>query len=255
MKKEFPSKKSGLRKRLNIQWIYLLFLLLICPVISKASAYWMDIKGSGKLNEPVQIKVFYGNIDDYGVRKPQSGLELMLTGEFKITVLDAQGNRTLIPIQLNGDGWEGSFTPRSKGTYQILGINNTHPVVDRSKTGGQNVLPVDYLCASYQVEQPETLLKPVQYLDIITARKNNLVVVKAYSNGTAAAKSTKLRVFNPENWEKELSVDENGEATFLPTMKGLYIIREDWNDQKSGSYKGISYSGIRHRCNYFLFIQ
>lgn len=249
---KFFRKNLTVVKRLNIQ---LLFLLFICPVISKASAYWMDVRGSGKLNEPVQIRIYYGNIDADGLRKPQTGAELMLTGEFKITVFDNLGNRTLVPVELKGNGWEGTFTPHLKGTYQILGINNTHPVVDRSTTAGKNVLPVDYLCASYQVEQPLSLLKPRQFLDITTVRKNNLVVVKAYNNGTAAAKSTKLRVFNPENWEKELLVGENGEAAFLPTMKGLYIIREDWDDPKPGTYKGVTYSSIRHRCNYFLLIQ
>jgi len=91
---------------------------------------------------------------------------------------------------------------RKKGVYQILGINDTHPVVDRSKTGGKNVLPIDYLCAAYHVEDTGVVLKPVQCLDLIIARKNKLVLVKAFNNGVKAADGTKIRVFNPENWRK-----------------------------------------------------
>lgn len=239
-------------KRLTL---YLLLLFTSLPFISQASAYWMDVKGSGKLNQPVSIKIYYGNIEESGIRKPLAGTELMLTGEFRISIVDGKGERKSIPIALKGDCWEGTFTPRQKGVYQILGINDTHPVVDRSKTGGKNVLPIDYLCAAYHVEDTGGVLKPVQFLDIIIARKNKLVLVKAFNNGVKAPDGTKIRVFNPENWEKELSIDENGEAVFLPTMKGLYIIREDWTDPTPGTYKGISYTSIRHRCNYFQLVQ
>lgn len=234
---------------------YLILLLLSFPVISKASAYWMDVKGSGKLNQPVSIKIYYGNIEESGMRKPLAGPELILTGEFKISVVNAKGECTSLPISLKGDCWETTFTPKEKGVYQILGVNDTHPVVDRSKTGGKNVLPIDYLCAAYHVEDTGTVSQPEQFLAIITARKDKLILVKAFNNGIKADETTKIRVFNPENWEKELSIDAHGEAVFMPTMKGLYIIREDWTDPKPGTYKGISYTSIRHRCNYFQLVQ
>ncbi|MET1056183.1 MAG: hypothetical protein ABWY16_12815 [Pedobacter sp.] len=230
----------------------LLAFVLLFPVFCSASAYWMDVKGSGKVNQPVLIKIYYGNIEESGVRVPVKGVELKLTGEFRLSVLNEKGKATNISISLKGDGWEGSFIPKEKGVYQILGINDTHPVVDRSKTGGINIRPVDYLCAAYKVENDGSVKKPVQYLDILTEQIGKQLIVKPFKNGQPAEKQTKLRVFNPENWEKELSVDENGQASFVLTMKGLYIIREDWNDPEPGSYKGVPYVSIRHRCNYFL---
>lgn len=225
------------------------------PLLSRASAYWMDVKGPGRINEPVTVKIYYGNIEESGIRKPLAGAELLLTGEFRMMVISARGEHQSIAIALNRDCWEGTFTPKDKGVYQILGINDTHPVVDRSKTGGKNILPVDYLCAAYHAEDSGVVLKPAQFLDIITAKKDKLVVVKAFNKGAKAVVGTKIRVFNPENWEKELATDENGEAVFLPTMKGLYIIREDWTDPKPGMYKGVAYTSIRHRCNYFELVK
>ena len=115
----------------------LLFLTLL-PFISQASAYWMEVKGSGKVNEAVTIQVIYGNIDESGIRHRQKGTELGLTGDFSIYVIDEKGTRTDVVIRMQKDCWEGSFTPAEKGTYQILGINDKHPVVDRSKTGHKN---------------------------------------------------------------------------------------------------------------------
>lgn len=235
--------------------VYFILLLLILPAISRASSYWMQVKGNGKVNQPVQISIYYGNIMEDGQRKPQTGEELGLTGDFRISVVDEEGIRTPVNISLKAEGWEGTFTPKKMGIYRIIGINDTHPVVDRSKLKGRNVLPVDYLCASYAVETDISASKPLQFLDILTVKNGNQITVKAFNNGLRAEKSTKIRVFNPENWEKELVVDERGEASFRATLKGLYIIREDWEDPRPGNYKGVSYVAVRHRCNYFLLME
>jgi hypothetical protein len=229
-------------------------LLLFLPFVGQASAYWMDIKGSGKLNEPAQIQICYGHIDEYGVRHRDVGKELELTGDFKLNILDESGQLINIPIQQKADCWEGVFTPKKKGVYRILGINDSHPVVDRSKTGGKNVRPVDYLCAAYLVETTMAGLtgKSAQFLDIIAGNKDDLVALKVFNNNRPVGDKTKLRVFNPENWEKELETNAHGEAFFKPTMKGLYIIRQDWDEPTAGNYKGVSYTNTRYRCNYCL---
>ena len=235
--------------------IYIFLLLLSFPLLSKASGYWLDIKGAGIKGEPVQIQVCYGVVDEYSIRHRVTGNELSLAGDFKISVVDEKGHVSPVVIHLKADCWEGSFTPAATGVYQILGINDTHPVVDRSKTGGKNILPIDYLCAAYQVETTASVAKPVQFLDMITIVKDKLVTVKVFNHLAAAGSDTKLRVFNPENWEKELPVDEKGEAFFMTTMKGLYVIRQDWADPKPGTYKGVPYTSIRYRCNYCLEVK
>jgi len=233
---------------------YILLLLVSFPVISMAHGYWMDIKGSGKVNQPVLIQVCFGEIDEYSVRHRETGPELALTGDFRITVINEKGQHIAIQIHQKTDCWEGTFIPREKGIYQILGINDELPVVDRSKTGGKNVRPIDYLCAVYHVEKPGSVSKPVQLLDMVTYPKGKLIIGKAFNNGVPVANDTKIRVFNPENWEKSLITNEQGEFAFMPAMKGLYILRQDWVVPVSGTYKGLSYTSIRHRCNYCLLI-
>jgi hypothetical protein len=234
---------------------YLLLLLIGLPGIGRASAYWMDTKGSGKAHQPVQIQICYGYIDESGIRHRDTGRELDLIADFKISFIDNHGQRTNMPIKQNGDCWEGTFVPKENGVYRIIGINDKHPVVDRSKTGGINVRPIDYLCAAYHVDSDSSAIKPVQYLDIATQSKGKLITVKAFHDGLPTAKGSKIRIFNPENWEKELALDEKSEAVFMPTMKGLYIIRQDWVAPTSGTYQGVAYANIRYRCNYCLQIQ
>lgn len=235
--------------------IFSLLILFFLPKTTKAAAYWLEVKGNGKLNNPVKIEVCYGNIDAYNIRHRDTGAELKLTGEFKFILLSPGGKKTTLPLSQQADCWSAEFTPAEKGTYQILGINDTHPVVDRSKSGGINVKPVDYLSADYNVEGSTLRSTPAQFLDITIKREGKLVTVTAFNNGAAAAKGTKLRVFNPENWEKELTLDEKSQAFFKTTMPGLYIIREDWDDASAGTYKGVAYTSVRHRCNYCLLAE
>ncbi|WCT10401.1 hypothetical protein [Mucilaginibacter jinjuensis] len=244
-----------MNKRVTITIATCIAFLLMFTMFSlnaSASAYWLEVSGSGKVNEAVTIQVCYGSIDDYGVRQRDTGKELKLTGDFKFFVTLSDGNREEIQLHPKKDCWEGSFLPRANGIYHIAGINDKHPVVDRSKSGGINEKPVDYLCADYTVGNGTLLDKPTQQLDIITHYEGRKVIIKTYNNGSPAASGTKLRVFNPDNWEKELTLDEHGEATFVPTIKGLYIIRQDWIDKTAGTYLGTAFADTRYRCNYCL---
>jgi hypothetical protein len=235
--------------------ITFLMMSIMFSLTAKASAYWMEISGSGKANDAVTIQVCYGSIDDFGVRQRDTGKELKLIGDFKFFVTSSDGQQQAIQLQQKKDCWEGSFVPKANGIYHVAGINNKHPVVDRSKSGGINEKPVDYLCTDYIVGEGIPLTKSTQQLDIITHNDGRKVIVVVYNNGQLASAGTKLRVFNPDNWEKELTVNEHGEATFVPIIKGLYIIRQDWVDKTAGSYLETNFADTRYRCNYCLQYQ
>nr|WP_068886728.1 hypothetical protein [Pedobacter panaciterrae] len=234
--------------------VYIFLLSVVLPVATKASAYWMEIKGSGKINKEVVVELIYGNIDDFGIRHRQQGEELKLAGDFRFTLITPSGEKIPMKLALKSDCWSFSFNPETKGVYRIIGINDSHPVVDRSKTGGENVLPIDYLCGQYQIGDDEEVTLPQQFLYITTKKEDKHVRIKAFVNNKISKEGTKLRVFNPENWERELILNENGEALFIPTTSGMYVIRQDFVEKKPGIYKDVKYNSIRYRCNYCLFI-
>ncbi|WP_379074061.1 hypothetical protein [Pedobacter vanadiisoli] len=240
-------------KQQNI--LFGVLLLIFFPLLGKASAYWMEISGGHKIGGRVTVQLIYGNIDELGVRHRQTGKELLLAAEFSFKLIDPVGKITLLHFVQKSDCWQATFNPKNKGVYRILGINKTHPVIDRSATGGENVLPIDYLCGQYWVGLPKGKLEPAQFLDLFSKTEGNVVKIFAFKDNLPAKAKTKLRVFNPENWERELVLDDKGEAFFLPTMKGMYVIRLDWVDPKEGTYKGTAYTSIRHRCNYCLFVE
>lgn len=242
-----------MKNKLLIKIFFSFCLYLASPKIM-ASAYWIDVKGSGRANEPVNIELCYGSMDEYGVRHRDTGKELQLAGDFKMRIVDFKGNEHELKLTLQKDSWLTVFIPKSEGQYRISGINDKHPVVDRSASGGENVLPVDYIAAVYNVGDSKAIaINPIQKLDLVTIFENGKITVKAFFDGKPSKSGTKLRVFNPENWEKELILNKDGEAILYPTMKGLYIIRQDWVEPVSGTYMNVNYTSKRHRCNYFLW--
>lgn len=233
----------------------ILFYLLNATEVM-ASAYWLDVKGSGKLNETVSIRLYYGSMNERGVREPDTGKELKLAGAFRFQIIDPDGLIEKLSMTSQKDCWQGTFVPKKDGRYRILGINEEHPVIDRSASGGENVLPIDYLCAQYATgSTPVGINIPLQLLDMVSEVQNGFVVVRAFCNGRTSMPGTTLRVFNPDEWEKELVIDKNGAVKFFPIRKGTYIIRQDWFESRSGKLNAVKYSRIRHRCNYFLIVK
>jgi len=236
--------------------ILILSGVFLLPFMARGAAYWMEITGSKKLNETVTVRVIYGNIDESGTRHRHKGKELQLAGDFSFFVIHPDGVKEKLQLIQKEDCWEAVFTPAQLGLFRLLGINSTHPVVDRSATGGENVLPIDYLCGEYQIGSGTKMAEtPALLLDITAIKKDQDVLFKVFRNGKLEAAGTKMRIFNPENWEKELSINKQGEAGFSASLKGMYNIRLDWIDPKSGNYLGVNYTSIRHRCNYCLFIE
>lgn len=236
--------------------IFVFLCLLISPFAGRSAAYWMEIKGDKKLNSRVTIQVIYGNIDESGVRHRNTGTELVLAGDFRFSVITPDGRKENLKLRQKEDCWETSFVSKQTGSYRIVGISDTHPVVDRSATGGENILPVDYLCGEFTIGDKHKIAgQPQQFLDLIAMKIGSRVSFKAFRNGESDHAGTNIRVFNPDNWEKTLVLDKNGEAGFTATTKGMYNIRLDWIEKKSGNFKGVNYTSVRHRCNNCVFVE
>ncbi|MGH1520597.1 hypothetical protein [Chryseobacterium sp. JK1] len=228
--------------------------ILLFPQLTKASAYWMEIHGSGKLKDPVKVQVCYGFIDDLSERHRTTGAEFQEIKNFKFFVLTADGKKSSLDLKVNGDHWEGTFTPNKEGAYRIFGMNDQQPVLLRSKNPQENVRPIDLMCGAYYIGNHSAATDPVQFMDISLQKKDNVYTIFPYRDMKPVEKGTMLRIFNPENWEKNIPVDENHQAVFKATLPGLYVIRQDWYDNTPGTFQGNSYGKIRYRNNYCLWI-
>lgn len=234
--------------------LLLFFIAFLFPQLTKASAYWMEIHGSGKIKKEVRIQVCYGFIDELSERHRTTGPEFQRIKDFNFFLYNAKGEKVKIELQPKEDHWEGTFIPEQEGTYRILGMNDQQPVLVRSQNPQENVRPVDFMCGAYQVGIPSSNNPPLPLMDIRLYEKDGIYTIFPYRNMKPAEKGTLLRIFNPENWEKNVLVNENNKAFFKPTMSGLYVIRQDWQENTSGTFQGTSYAKIRYRNNYCLWV-
>ncbi|MDN3694652.1 hypothetical protein QWZ06_21465 [Chryseobacterium tructae] len=97
----------------------LFFAVFLFPSLTKASSYWMEIHGSGKIKEQVKIQVCYGFIDELSERHRTTGAEFERIKNFNFFLFNTKGEKLKITLQPKGDHWEGTFTPSQEGTYRI----------------------------------------------------------------------------------------------------------------------------------------
>lgn len=227
-----------------------LVLLALTPNFVQAHGYWIELKGSGKINEPVQVQLFFGEYS-HGLR--EKGATLNKMADIKITVMDTDGQKTDVAMTQTNTHWEGTFTPKKTGYYQVLGINDTRDVQDWHKHNLGIVRPVQFLRADYVVGEVERTAS-AQMLDVVARPEGNTVGLRVYKAGRGFANSS-VKVINPEGWEKTCATNEQGRTSFVANQKGLYVVELEWIDKTPGTFKEKPYESVRYRCDMTLVMQ
>lgn len=221
-----------------------LFAIIFIPFLSNAHIYWVEATGSGKLNEPAKVQIYFGEFER---NMREKGKMLASMSEFAAFVVSPQGEKIAVVLTQTETCWEGIFTPTEKGTYQIYAINDTRGVVDWTKYSMGVVKPNEFQRAIYQVENTLNMSsKAVSYLDAQITAQNDGVSLQIYKADAAYPKA-KVKVTNPAGWEKTIIADEKGMVKFKPYTKGLYLIETDFMDKTAGKYQEKSYEAIRNK--------
>lgn len=231
--------------------INLIIGIILLPMLSLAHGYWLEVQGSGKVNEPAKIQIFYGEFEN---QKRETGKLLDKMAEIKIYVLDEKGNKTEISMSQTNTHWEGVFTPKNNGFYQIIGINDTREVQDFTKHNLGIVRPVQYLRTNYQVGELAGEQTATNALDVLLKQSGENLILNIWKENQVFAK-TKVKIINPEGWVKEKVTNENGKTQIKTNMKGLYLVELEYIDKTAGSFKGKAYESVRYRCETTLRIQ
>jgi uncharacterized GH25 family protein len=231
--------------------IPLALITLLVPFWSHAHGDWIEVKGSGKVGEPAKIELIFGAYEN---QERLKGKALNFLAEFTVAVIDPAGNRQILALTQTETCWEGSFTPKIEGTYQVLGTNEERGVVDWTTHGFDVLRPKEYLRTHYVVGRASEVSQNTQFLDVLWSKSGAEVKLTAYLNGNKTPK-TKLLISNPEGWEKIKYTNAQGEATFLPNMKGWYLIEVENLDKTPGTFKGKDYKMIRNKGAVMIWVE
>ncbi|PZP50894.1 MAG: hypothetical protein DI598_04515 [Pseudopedobacter saltans] len=231
--------------------IGIIIFLVLVQYNAFADGYWLELTGSGHRGDTLFIKIRYGGVDEQKHRYIKSGTALDKMNGFHLYIIDNEGKKKTIPIQQFSNYWEGCYTPKANGSYRILAIDSTLPVVERSDTL-QNIKPIQYLCSLYQVGNTNRVITNDQYLDLIANINNNTVQIKSFIGKNKIENNHKLRIFYPGNHDESLDI-KNNTSELLLKEKGMYLIRLDWVEKKKGILNRKRFYSIRHRCDYTLY--
>lgn len=222
-----------------------LFCLLF-PLLTQADGYWLELKGSGKVGEPMTVQCYFGELEN-GVR--EKGPALNGIKAFTASVLLPDGSREALTLMPAENCYQAQFTPKQAGTYQVLLVNDTRVVQDWTKHGLGIVRPREYLRAVCQVGGGTLSAKPVFYLDATPQSMpapNTPTTVQVTKAGAAYANAP-VKLIKPDGKQSKLTTDANGMLTIPPAGAGQYVVDIDFIDKTPGKYQDKAYQAIRNK--------
>lgn len=224
-------------------------VLLLSSSASFAHGYWIEAEGSHKLNEPVIIKLIFG---EFITGERLSGAYLDRMKEIYVFVLIDGKKQSVAMKQLPGH-WEGTFVPQKEGSYNIVGINEEREVQDWTKHNLGIARPMQYLKTIYQVGSGVTKPGLFSLLDITaSADAGNRYAIQVFKNN-AAFSDAKVTATDTSGNEQIIILDKEGKATFNPGVKGLHLIDVEWVDKTPGTFREKKYESIRYKLDFSLY--
>ncbi|MEI9810988.1 MAG: DUF4198 domain-containing protein [Bacteroidota bacterium] len=225
-------------------------LLLLSPLNGWAHGYWIEVEGNHKIKETVTVKLFFG---EYVSGERLAGNYLDRMKDIRIYVsAPGSSKQPIVMKQLDGY-WEGTFIPEKEGSYEVSGINDEREVQDWTKHNLGIVRPIQYLKTVYQAGNTKTSSVHPAFLDVkLEATGKNKYEVTLVKNDSAFAYA-KITVTHPAGWEKILSADKDGKATFTSVGPALYLVSVEWIDKTPGKFKDKPYETVRHQLDFSLY--
>ncbi len=194
------------------------FILLSAPMTVNAHNIWLEVKGSGKINDKAQVQLYFG---EYGEDTPEKGSKLDRLKDIKIYVIDALGSKTEVVMTQTETNWQGTFETKTAGTYQIIGINDQGEVRDMSKKHlgfGRSILN---LRSCYTVKTPVAKDYAIQPLDLTAQKQNESYMLTAFKDKKEQC-DLNITIINPEGWVKTVETNEAGQVYFTPNKTKLF---------------------------------
>lgn len=208
-----------------------------------AHSYWLELKGSGKVNEPVTVYLYFGEFEK-GLRenKPYF-LKNMET--FSAWYIDAGGVKKDLMLVKDSNCYKATFIPDMNGTYTVMMKEDTRAVQDWKQHGLGIVRPIENVKAVYvagKVKAKQIALFRESKVDIIQSGNNRFQLLI----NSAAVPNTAIAVTTQDG--KQLKITTDATAVFsLPDNPGMILVDIDYKETKAGEYNGKPYEAVRYK--------
>ncbi len=239
---------------------HLITLVLLLAVNNIFAHYiWIETSASGTLNTEHAIKIRFGEFSE-GVFEKVDDEHFKNVSNFKVWLIDPQGNKTFLQVSPKTDYYAASFIPKINGTYTIALDNKNIKVFDFTKYDYTTFKPQYHAKSRVVVgdninDLKETNSESIEIIDITTVKyavsKN--VQLQVLYKGKPLEKS-EVTLFVADGWSQKITTDVNGIFSFKLPWKTTYTVEATHEEKVPGVYQGINYNILWHCATYGIVL-
>lgn len=233
----------------------IILLLAIAFLGGSNSAFahylWVETSAKGNLNEPQEVRVYYGEYA-YGVVEEVAGDAFKGVSDFKLWLVDPAGKKHALETKAGTDHYSAEFTPTQDGVYLVYLENQNIEVLDYTEYDFGIFKPVykTFKQVNVNAEQTADSSKFTEGL-VINQIENTADSVKlqVLYNGAPLEKA-EATISMLDLWTKKVTTDENGMISYTKPFETKYIVEVTHNENTPGSYNDVDYQFIWHCATY-----
>lgn len=227
---------------------------IFSQTLCMAHSYWIEVQGSGKLNESATVRLYFGEFEK-GLRENKSYM-LNNMKTFSAWLVDASGKRQELQLQADTNCYKAVFTPGAEGIYTVCMKEDGRGVQDWTKHGLGIVRPIEYVKAVYAVgaASKEKMLSGASMLPIDLVQTDDaacnakphekLFCWKLLRDGKPLA-NTALTLTDAAGKQEKYTTNAQGVLTIPHDKGGVRLVDVDVRDTGAGEFNGKKYEQVR----------
>jgi uncharacterized GH25 family protein len=219
---------------------------------SNAHALWIESSPYGTLNQPHEVKVYYGEY----VTNERDDIEKWYSDVKDFTLLLYVPGKEPVKVELTnkGDHFSGSFQPTVQGTYFLSVVKAPKDLGGNTKYEFSSLMAVTVGKSGKLDYSPLKNPLQVELLNARPIKKGASLQAKVTSAGQAVP-NAKVSVFSSTGWGKEFVADAAGIITFDALWSGAYVLEASTFVEKAGEHEGKPYASSWQGSTTFLQVK
>jgi hypothetical protein len=220
-----------------------IFVLLLIGLTCRLSAHalWIETSNTGKAGQKQAIKILYSEPND----KPEKIADWYSdVREFTLWVTGPDKQKVKLPATAAADHFISEFTPEKDGVYTIS-ISHTAKELGGKTKYQFNASAVVSVGKSKSVNTPAFNPNDISVFAGAgtVARRNKPFTFTGFVK-EKPAENLHLAIHSPSGWNKEISTNAQGTASFTPIWAGKYSIEASQTQKEEGEHNGKSYTSV-----------
>ncbi len=204
---------------------------------ANAHAIWIETNQKASKNKAHEVNIFYGEYPEGkadSVDKWYSDLK-----KLEVWVISPSQKKIKLILKDVSTHLTSSFMPEEDGIYQISTVHSTKDLGGTTKYEFSSLVNVAVGSSSVGSSSPTLSLS------IISEAKpyhiNQPIELHFKKDGEALVKSEVL-IMSPGGWVKTLEPNTAGKISFIPLIKGRYVIEVSSSIQETGKWNDKDYT-------------